>query len=163
MIDSSQAKAALRKTVAAITGFILAMVLLVALLVTGFYLLVKAAVMALAPIMGAPGSYALMGVLCVLLLVFFFWRMTRPAAPAQSGSEGSSGGSVMSSLRRVIQQNPLEAALAAFTLGIAEQGDPRLRSLLLQGMMKEMRQAEGGAGEPESSPEPEAEPEPPAG
>ncbi len=43
MLDSPQVQSAVRKAVAAVLGFMLALVLLTALLITGFYLLVAAA------------------------------------------------------------------------------------------------------------------------
>ena len=45
-------------------------------------------------------------------------------------------------LRDLIRENPLEAAMMAFAAGIAEQGDPRLKSLLLQGGMILMKRAD---------------------
>lgn len=65
----------------------------------------------------------------------------------------------------MIRNNPLEAALTAFVVGVAQQGDPRLRSLLMKGGMELMKEAEADAhsqSEPKSQSEPtqpESEPE----
>ena len=79
MPDSAWLQGVLRKAVAAIIGFMLAFVLLVALLITGFYMLVNAATLALSPMLGEAGAMAVTGVSCLLLLALFFYRMTRPA------------------------------------------------------------------------------------
>lgn len=144
MPDSAWVQGVLRKAVAAIIGFMLAFVLLVALLITGFYMLVNAATLALSPMIGEAGAMAVTGVFCLLLLGLFFYRMTRPATHDQSAneSEESSSSSPIDAIRDLVRNNPLEAAFAAFTLGVVEQGDPRLKSLLLQGGMVLMKQAE---------------------
>lgn len=144
MPDSAWLQGVLRKAVAAIIGFMLAFVLLVALLITGFYMLVNAATLALTPLMGEAGAMAVTGVSCLLLLALFFYRMTRPPASRQSASEseGASSASPLDAIRDLVRNNPLEAAFAAFTLGVVEQGDPRLKSLLLQGGMVLMKEAE---------------------
>ena len=88
MPDSAWLQGALRKVVAAVLGLLLALVLLVALLITGFYMLVNAATLALAPVVGEAGAMAVTGLFCILLLVLFFYRMTRPAkSSAQDHSE----------------------------------------------------------------------------
>ena len=61
MLDSPQVQGAMRKAAAAVIGFVLAMVLLTALLLFGFYLLVKAAVLGLSPWLGEAGAMALSG------------------------------------------------------------------------------------------------------
>lgn len=144
MPDSAWLQGVLRKAVAAIIGFTLAFVLLVALLITGFYMLVNAATLALSPVMGEAGAMAVTGVSCLLLLALFFYRMTRPAASKKSDSDkdGTSSASPIDAIRDLVRNNPLEAAFAAFTLGVVEQGDPRLKSLLLQGGMILMKEAE---------------------
>lgn len=144
MPDSAWVQGVLRKAVAAIIGFMLALVLLVALLITGFYLLVNAATLALSPLLGDAGAMAVTGFSCLLLLALFFYRMTRPVASKQSasGSKGQSPVSPVNAIRDLVRNNPLEAAFAAFTLGVVEQSDPRLKSLLLQGGMVLMKEAE---------------------
>ena len=149
--DSATIQSALRKIIAAFIGIVLALVLLTALLITGFYLLVNAATLALVPLVGEPGAMALTGLVCLCLLALFFYRMTRPArALRDTASEqpDSSSGSPLDVLRSVITRNPLEAATLAFAVGIAEQSDPRLKNLLLQGGMILMRQS-AGSGTPE--------------
>lgn len=144
MPDSAWLQGVLRKAVAAIIGFMLALVLLVALLITGFYLLVNAATLALSPALGDAGAMAATGLSCLLLLVLFFYRMTRPAAskrPAGDGKEQSPA-SPIDAIRDLVRNNPLEAAFTAFALGVVEQGDPRLKALLLQGGMVLMKEAE---------------------
>lgn len=146
MLDTAWLQGVLRKAVAAIIAFMLALVLLVALLITGFYLLVNAATLALSPALGEAGALAVTGLSCLLLLALFFYRMTRPATPEKSdsasGSEGHSPGSPVDGIRELIRKNPLEAIAAAFTFGLVEHGDPRLKALLLQGGMVLMKEAE---------------------
>jgi hypothetical protein len=144
MPDSAWLQGVLRKAVAAIIGFMLAFVLLVALLITGFYLLVNAATLALSPAMGEAGAMAVTGFSCLLLLALFFYRMTRPASTKKSASseKGQTTPSPIDAVRDLVRKNPLEAVFAAFTLGVVEQGDPRLKSLLLQGGMVLMKEAE---------------------
>ena len=157
MPDSDWLQGALRKAIAAFLGFMLGFVLLVALLLTGFYLLVNAATLALTPLLGGAGALAVTGLSCLLVLSFFFYRMTRPLPSKQSDDSGNrqSSGSPIVSVKKLIQNNPLEAALAAFALGVLEQGDPRMKSLLMQGGMalaKEAgRQPEEGSAESAAS------------
>lgn len=152
MLDSPTVQSAVRKAIAAVLGFMLALVLLTALLITGFYLLVAAATLALTPVVGESAAMALVGAVCFLLLALVFYRLTRPARSLSTGNASQSGSPVQS-LRALIRRNPLESALVAFAFGIAEQGDPRLKSLLLQGGMVLMKEAEaeaaqgGGSGE----------------
>ncbi|MBL1274374.1 MAG: hypothetical protein ACI92B_001258 [Marinobacter maritimus] len=161
--DSATIQSSLRKAVAAITGIVLALVLLTALLITGFYLLVNAAALALAPLVGEPGAMAITGLACLCLLALFFYRLTRPARALRE-TEGNSSGSGTSSpidvLRSLIASHPLEAAALAFAVGVAEQGDPRLKNLLLQGGMVLMRQSAGSGstvtGDSEGAPAPSA-------
>lgn len=145
MLETAQAKVegAVRKAVAALTGFLLALVLLTALLITGFYLLVQAAILALTPIIGEAAAMATVGGLCMLLLVAFFWRLTRTPSPSRSGAGSASGqASALDNIRDLIRRNPFESVLTAFAVGLAQQGDPRLRSLLMKGGMELMKEAE---------------------
>lgn len=148
MPDSAWLQGVLRKAIAALLGVMLACVLLVALLITGFYLLVNAATLALSPLLGEAGAMAVTGLFCVLLLVLFFYRMTRsvPSNKSASADKGDSPPSPIGTIRDLIRNNPLEAAFAAFALGVVEQGDPRLKSLLLQGGMVLMKEAETEQG-----------------
>lgn len=148
MPDSAWLQGVLRKAIAALLGVMLACVLLVALLITGFYLLVNAATLALSPLLGEAGAMAVTGLFCVLLLVLFFYRMTRsvPSNKPASADKGDSPSSPIGTIRDLIRNNPLEAAFAAFALGVVEQGDPRLKSLLLQGGMVLMKEAETEQG-----------------
>ncbi len=145
MLDSAQVQGALRKAAAAIIGFALAMVLLTALLLTGFYLLVQAAVLVLSPWLGEAGAMALAGFVCMLILALIFQRLTRPVSPAKprdtAESKPRSGIDV---LRDMIRENPLESALTAFAVGMIEQGDPRLKAFLLEGGTILMKRAEAG-------------------
>lgn len=151
MPDSTQLQGIARKAIAALTGFLLAMVLLVALLITGFYLLVHALVLALTPWLGVAGAMGVAGFLCLLVLAAFFYRMTRPAPSGKKHKTTDGNLSPVDAIRKLIKKNPLEAALIAFAAGIAEQGDPRLKSLLLQGGMVLMKQA-GSSSAPETEP-----------
>jgi hypothetical protein len=159
MLDSEQVQGALRKAVAAVIGFLLAMVLLTALLLTGFFLLVQAAVLSLTPWLGETGALWLVGFVCLLLLALFFQRLVRPrAAPKRGKSTTGSSGSGIDALRELIRKNPWESVLMAFAVGIAEQGDARLKSLLLQGGTILMKNAETQApGAPDASDGPEQE------
>jgi len=142
--DSAAIKGAIRKAIAAIIGVLLAMVLLTALLLTGLYMLAGAATLALAPLVGEPGAMAITGLTCLCLLALFFYRMTRPARAFRGtqNSESDTGSkSPVAVLRSLISRNPLEAAALAFAAGVAEQSDPRLKELLLQGGMAMMRQS----------------------
>jgi hypothetical protein len=151
--DSATIQTTIRKAVAAVTGIVLALVLLTALLITGFYLLVHSAALALTPLLGEPGAMAITGLGCLGLLGLFFYRMTRPvkASRDSKGSESESGPlSPIAVLRSLITRNPLEAAALAFAAGVAEQSDPRLKNLLYQGGMILMRQSAGGSSDPET-------------
>src|SRR5690554_2050379 len=111
--DSASIQSTLRKAVAAIIGIVLALVLLTALLVTGFYLLVNAATLALAPLVGKPGAMAITGVACLCMLALFFYRMTRTPKSrrdAQDSSSDPGSSSPIDLLRSLITRNPLEAA-----------------------------------------------------
>ncbi|MGO1748633.1 MAG: hypothetical protein ACTHZR_00010 [Marinobacter sp.] len=144
--DSAAIKGAIRKAIAAIIGVMLAMVLLTALLITGFYMLAGSATLALAPLVGEPGAMAITGLACLCLLALFFYRMTRTARTSRSTQKSESGSgseSPVAVLRSLIARNPLEAAALAFAAGVAEQSDPRLKELLLQGGMSMMRQSAG--------------------
>ena len=68
---------------------------------------------------------------------------TRPVSSRkrQKGVEAQSGLGI-DAIRNLIKANPLEAALMAFAVGIAEQKDPRLKSLLMEGGMVLMKRAE---------------------
>lgn len=144
--DSVAIKDAIRKAVAAIIGVMLAMVLLTALLITGFYLLVGAATLALTPHVGESGAMAITGLACLCLLGLFFYLMTRPARALRKAQKSKSGEpakgseSPVAKLRSLIIRNPMESAALAFAAGVAEQSDPRLKELLLQGGMAMMRQ-----------------------
>ena len=158
MLDSAQAKlqGAVRKAIAALTAFMLSMVLLTALLITGFYLLIQAAILALTSYIGEAAAMGSVGVSCMFLLGVFFWRMTStPSASANKEGSDSRGESSVEALRRLIRNNTLEAALTAFAVGVAQQGDPRLRSLLMKGGMELMKEAEADApsqSDPKSQP-----------
>lgn len=134
----------MRKAVAAVTGFLLALVLLVALLITGFYLLIHALILALTPWLGQAGAMGAAGFLCILLLATFFQRMMRPVTSRKNDKATDESQSPVDALRKLIKENPVEAALTAFAVGIVEQGDPRLKSLLLQGGMTLMKQESSG-------------------
>lgn len=143
MLDSAQIQGALRKAAAAVIGLMLAVILLTALLVTGFYLLVQASLIAMSPLLGEAGAMALAGFVCLLLLAIVFQRLTRPVNRRKSNQKaGVKSRSGIDVLRDLIRENPLEAVLTAFAAGIVEQSDPRLKSLLLEGGMSLMKQAE---------------------
>ena len=80
---------------------------------------------------------------CILFLALVFYRLTRPVSSRkrQKGVEAQSGLGI-DAIRNLIKANPLEAALMAFSVGIAEQKDPKLKSLLMEGGMVLMKRAE---------------------
>jgi len=153
MFDSAAIKSTLRKAAAALIGFVMVLILLAALLLTGLHLLVSAGTLALAPLVGQAGALAISGLVCVLLVALFFYRLVSPGRSSkdQSGSEGSAkpaSRSPIQILRSAITDNPLEAIAIAFAAGIAGHDDSRLRRLLLQGGMAMMEQPEKNATTP---------------
>lgn len=152
MIDSSIIQGALRKAAAAIIGFMLAMVLLTALLIAGFVLLVKAATLALSPWVGEAGALGITGLACLAILGLFFYRMTRPVTRSakQDEEKKSEAFSLTDRLKNIIRKHPWEAVLAAFAIGVVQHGDPRLRALLLQGGMVLMKQGDSESAENDS-------------
>lgn len=150
MFDSDAIKSTIRKAAAALIGFVMALILLAALLLTGLDLLVSAGTLALAPLVGQAGAMAISGLVCMLLVALFFWRLVSPVASSktQSASKGSTkpaSRSPIQTLRSAITDNPLEAIAIAFAAGIAGHDDSRLRRLLLQGGMSMMEQPEKSA------------------
>lgn len=142
MFDSASIKSTARKAAAALIGFVLALVLLAALLLTGMKLLVSAATMALTPHVGPAGALAITGLLCVLLVILFVYRLAGPSKTAPEAKDSSrkkidssAPRSPVQILRSAIKDNPLEAAALAFAAGLAGHDDSRLRQLLLQGGM----------------------------
>ncbi|WP_349519746.1 hypothetical protein [Marinobacter sp. NFXS11] len=164
MLDSPQVQGAMRKAAAAVIGFVLAMVLLTALLLFGFYLLVQAALLGLSPWLGEAGATALTGSICILLLALVFYRLTRPVSASKRCREPDARSiSGIDAIRTLIKENPMEAALMAFAVGIAEQKDPRLKSLLLEGGMVLMKRAESSdpdRADADKTPENESETQP---
>ncbi|MEH6354405.1 MAG: hypothetical protein V7760_00060 [Marinobacter sp.] len=153
MFDSAVIKSTIRKAAAALIGFVMALILLAALLLTGLHLLVNAGTLALAPLVGQAGAMAISGLVCVLLVVLFFYRLVSPGKPSKSQSGSKNSGKMASRspvqiLRSAITDNPLEAMAIAFAAGIAGHDDSRLRSLLLQGGMAMMEQPEKSAATP---------------
>lgn len=153
-------KDAVRKAVAAITGLILALVLLTALLITGFYLLAQAAILSLSPYLGEAGAMAVVGSGCIALLAGFFWRMTARNSPGT----GAGTTPAIDKLREFIRENPLESALTAFTVGVANRSDlPALltKQFAYWAKVDDMiaqrfgdHQDGGGNNQPDRSPEP---------
>ncbi|HCW91412.1 MAG TPA: hypothetical protein DHU56_15370, partial [Marinobacter sp.] len=58
MLDSPQVQGAVRKAIAAVVGFLVALILLLTLLIGGIYLLGKAATLAMTPYLGEAGALA---------------------------------------------------------------------------------------------------------
>ena len=147
MLDSPQVQGAVRKAIAAVVGFLVALILLLTLLIGGIYLLGKAATLAMAPYLGEPGALAATGLVCLLFLVAVFYRLTRPAArrSSQRDAEAGSSPNLVEALREVIRENPVESAFTAFAVGVVEQSDPRLKSLLLDGGVALLKQREAEA------------------
>lgn len=146
-------KGAVRKAVAAVTGFLLALVLLTALLITGLYLLAQAAILSLSPYLGQPGAMAVVGFACVALLAAFFWRMTASSASANApAGKGAGTASLIDKVREFIRENPLESAVTAFAVGVAQESDPRLKALLMEGGMALMKQPDSQNPEEPTAP-----------
>lgn len=146
MLDTAGVQTLLRRAAAAIIGCLLALALMTSLVLAGFYLLLRALTLALMPFLGEAGALAVTGLVCLCLVGGVILLMMRPAKAPVGRSSPSAKGSLspVSQLRKLIRDNPLESAMTAFALGVVEQGDPRLRSLLLQGGMVLMKQAETG-------------------
>lgn len=138
MLDSDSMKNVLRKAVAAIVGCVLAVLLLTSLCLAGIYLLLRAMTAALLPVWGEAGALAATGAVCLLLVGLALFLLSRPARirTDDSGASAGSSSSPVNQLRKLIRNNPLESAMVAFSLGVVEQSDPRLKALLLQGGME---------------------------
>lgn len=157
MFDSATIKNAIRKAAAALIGFVMALILLAALLLTGLHLLVSAATLALAPLVGQAGAMAISGLVCALLVALFFYRLVRPGSSSKhhgdsEDSTRSASHSPIQILRSAITDNPLEAVAIAFAAGIAGHDDARVRRLLLQGGMAMMKQPEESTATPAEPP-----------
>lgn len=152
MFSKQEVEGLARKALAALIGALLAFALLSALLIAGIVLLLWAATAALTPLVGQAGALAIAGAICFVLLGLFFWRLL--AARAIPESEGEQGSTMRERLEQTIRENPLEAALGAFALGIFGQTDARFRAMVLQSGMAFMRQAKAESGGAEDSAEP---------
>lgn len=134
MLSSGDIQALLRKALAAAIGAVLGFVLLSALLIGGFVMLLKAATLGLSPWVGDAGAYGITGGVCFILLAVFFFRMFK--GPVRQSSPDAAGSrSPVDAVRKLIIENPWEAILMAFALGITEQSDPRMRQMLMQSGM----------------------------
>ncbi|MFE8071962.1 hypothetical protein QQM79_12970 [Marinobacteraceae bacterium S3BR75-40.1] len=141
MINSQELKGVLRKAVAAILAFMLSMVLLVALLLGGFILLLKAATLGLTPWVGEAGAFGITGFVCVLLLALLLYRLTRPAK-SKGHTHSDSPRSPVEQLRQIIRDNPWESVAGAFVLGVTKHTDPNLRGFILQSGAAYLKQAQ---------------------
>lgn len=128
----------MRRATAALIGCLLAVVLISSLMLAGVYLLLRAMALALMPVWGEAVALAVTGAVCLGLVACLLIVLLRPPRSSTGGRHESDGSaySPVTSLRQLIRDNPLESAMTAFALGVVEQGDPRLRSLLLQGGME---------------------------
>lgn len=98
------------------------------------------------------------------LLALVFHRLTRQVSDRkrQKGSEAQSCSGI-DPIRNLIKANPLDAAWMAFAVGIAEQKEPRLKSLLMEGGMVLMKRAESSdpdRADADKTPENESETQP---
>ncbi|MBZ2168726.1 hypothetical protein [Marinobacter sp. F4216] len=140
MIDSTVLKNAVRKIIAGVVGLIVAVILLCALLITSFYLLVQASVQALTPLVGNTEAMAIVGGSCGLILVLFFWGLIAPRSSSKTKkTSGDRSGLSVDSVRAIIREHPMECAMTAFAMGVVQQTDPKLRSVLLQGGFELMK------------------------
>lgn len=140
MLSKQEMEGLARKAVAALIGVLLTVALLSALLIAGLVLLLWAATAGLTPLVGQASALAISGGLCFLILGLFFWRLIRARATS-GGGEGEPGMTLSERLEKTIRDNPLEAALGAFALGVFGQADARFRAMVLQSGMAFMRQA----------------------
>ncbi|GGY80566.1 hypothetical protein [Marinobacter zhanjiangensis] len=146
MFSKQEAEGIARKAVAALIGALLAFALLSSLLIAGLVLLLWAATAALTPLVGQAGALGISGAICFVLLGLFFWRLI--SARAMPKEEGGAKSPTMSErLENTIRENPLEAALGAFALGVFGQADPRFRAMVLRSGMAYMKQAQADSGE----------------
>lgn len=153
MYSKQEIEGLARKAIAALIGALLAFALLSALLIAGLVLLLWAATAGLTPLVGQAGALAISGGACFLLLGLFFWRLISARATSGEGDgDGEQGPTMRQRLEQTIRDNPLEAALGAFALGIFGQADARFRAMVLQSGIAFMRQAKaessGSAEEP---------------
>ena len=139
MVSRQELEGLARKAVAALIGILLTVALLSALLIAGLVLLLWASTEGLTPLVGKAGALAISGGACFLLLGLFFWRLLSARAVSDDGVE--KGATLRERLENTIRENPLEAALGAFALGIFGQADARFRAMVLQSGMAFMRQA----------------------
>lgn len=170
MFSKREAEGFARKAVAALIGAMLAFALLSALLIAGLVLLLWAATAGLTPLVGQAGALAISGGACFLLLGLFFWRLVSARATSGAGeADEKEGATLRDRLEQTIRENPFEAALAAFTLGLFGQTDARFRAMVLRSGIAFMHQASAGhsgtdeSGEPSESPPASGEPRPPGG
>ncbi|QSP94778.1 hypothetical protein LPB19_16660 [Marinobacter salinisoli] len=157
MIDSVVVKNAVRKVIAGIVGLIVAIILLCALLITSFYLLVQASIQALTPLVGNTPAMAIVGGSCALVLVLFFLALMAPMSSSKSSSKRkktAGGRSALSvdGVRAIIREHPMESAMTAFAVGVVQQTDPKLRSVLLQGGFELMKHQDLGPGAGQGEP-----------
>lgn len=147
MFSKQELEQVLRKALAAALGGLLAFALLSALLIAGVILLLRAATAGLAPMIGEAGALGVTGLFCFVLLGLFFWRLVRPSAKPDGAKPEAGEGSAdaeapLTLIRRLIRENPLEAMVTAFVVGIVGQGDARARALLLKGSLLALHEAE---------------------
>lgn len=150
MYSKQEIEGLARKAIAALIGALLAFALLSALLIAGLVLLLWAATAGLTPLVGQAGALAISGGACFLLLGLFFWRLISARATSGGGDGEQEEMTMRERLEQTIRDNPLEAALGAFALGIFGQADARFRAMVLQSGMAFMRQAKAessGAGD----------------
>ncbi|ODC04082.1 hypothetical protein BFW38_11620 [Terasakiispira papahanaumokuakeensis] len=147
MISREELQTLLRKALAAVIGALLGLILLSVLLIGGIILLLKGALLGLTPWLGQAGAYGVTGSICLALLGLFFVRLLHRSTGSSSteSSQPDSKPSSIQRLRQLIRQNPWEALLIAFTLGLIERTDPHLRKLLLQGGLALFNQSEDEA------------------
>ncbi|MFW5823692.1 MAG: hypothetical protein ACOCVV_01865 [Marinobacter sp.] len=161
MFSKQEAEGLARKAIAALIGAMLAFALLSTLLIAGLVLLLWAATAGLTPVVGQAGALAIAGATCFLLLGLFFWRLIRARATSGEG-EGEPGLTLRERLEQTIRENPLEAALGAFALGIFGQADARFRAMVLQSGIAFMRQVSAESaespGDADSPPEDDGKP-----
>lgn len=133
-----------RRAVLAVIGCLLALVFIATLALSGIFLLLRALIVALVPVVGDAAALALAGTACFVLIgggcLILARRWKTPSHRA--GNPSSERPGLPRHLKTVIQEHPLESALAAFAFGLMEQTNPHLRYLLLQSAMEFMQPIE---------------------
>lgn len=128
---SAELRHLLRKVLIGVLSVLSALILFYALLISGVTYLLKALCALLTPLVGVGWAYCITGGVCLGAIILFFLVLTLPRRRRKK-SRGTAGNAALDSTRRLIRQNPWEAASAALILGYSMEGDSQVRRLLLE-------------------------------